>query len=120
MKNKEVEKLLVAVTKMEENKIKVDNAYLAELQKNFKLIQRIWNYEDQSIIIQMLAEEKHSIWHNINANVTDLWPFIQIIFEQEVLVQTVKVAIEKTKSYIEHKLEEAQTIIRMLNSKTKE
>jgi len=34
----------------------------------------------------MLVEANLNIWHNINANVTELWPFIQIILEQEELV----------------------------------
>lgn len=35
--NQENERFLASLRKMEENKIKVDNAYLAEVQKNFKL-----------------------------------------------------------------------------------
>lgn len=88
VRTKEVEVVLkqMKLTKMEENKIKVDNAYLAELQKNFKLIKQIHKYEDQSIIIQMLAKEKRNIWQDISGNVTDLWTSIQIIFEKEELV----------------------------------
>lgn len=71
---------------MEESKIKVDNAYLVEVQKNAKLTQKIQKDEDQSIIIQMLGESKSNIWNNINPNITNLWPFIQIILEHEELV----------------------------------
>jgi len=49
--NKEVEKFTAALSKMEEDKIKVDNAYLAELQNNFKLVQQIQKYGDQTIMI---------------------------------------------------------------------
>jgi len=84
--DKKVEKFSATLTKMEESKIKEDNAYLAEVQENFKLMQQIQKYEDHSIIIEMLVEERHNIWHNINANVTKLWPSIQIIFEQKDLV----------------------------------
>ena len=66
---------------MEENKLKIDNAYLSEMQKKYQLIRQIQKYEDQSFIIQMLAEAKNNIWHNINANITDMWPSIQITFE---------------------------------------
>ena len=44
--NKENEKLMSTLTKMEETKIKVDNAYLAEMQKNFKLTQQNKKYEN--------------------------------------------------------------------------
>lgn len=81
-----MEKLIGSLTNKEESKIKANNSYLAEVKNNFKLIQQIQKYEDKSLLIQMLAEAKHNIWHNINANVTELWPYIQIIFEQEELV----------------------------------
>lgn len=49
--NREMEKLTTTLSKMEENKIKANNAYLAEVQKNYKLVQQIQKYEDQSLII---------------------------------------------------------------------
>lgn len=97
---------------MQEIKIKANNAYLAEVQNNYKLIQQIQKYENQSLTTHMLVEAKKSIWHKINANITKLWSSIQIIFEQEELVQNVKAAIEQTNI-------EANRIIKMLNSKTK-
>ena len=67
--NKENEKLMVVLTKMEENKIKKDNAYLAEVQRNFKLTRQIQKYENQSLTAQMLGDAKKSIWHNINSSI---------------------------------------------------
>lgn len=49
-----------------------------------------------------------------------MWPSIQIAFEEEELVHKVKAEIENTKVDLEHRPEEAQNIIKMLNSKTKE
>jgi len=95
---------------MEESKIKPNNAYLEEVHKNFKLIQQIHKFEDQSI----------NIWHNINANIIDLWPFIQIIFEHEKFVRRVKVGIKQTRTDMDHRLEGAHKMINILNSKTKE
>lgn len=68
--NQENERLLASLRKREENKIKVDNAYLEEVQKNCKLNQQIAKYQNQSLTTQMLAEVKKSIWHNMNANIT--------------------------------------------------
>ena len=72
MTNNENERLLATLKKMEENKVKVDNAYLAGVHKNFKIIQQLEKYEDQSLIVQILAEAKKKIWYNINANITEL------------------------------------------------
>jgi len=68
----------------------------------------------------MLGEAKRNIWHNINANVTELWLLIQITLEQQELIYRVKEAIEETKVDIEHRPEEAQKIIRVLNSKNRD
>jgi len=88
---------------MEENKIKADNEYLGEVQRNFKLTKKIEKYENKSLTTQMLAKAKQSIWHNINANIRELWPSFQIIFEQEELLQRVKVTVEQKKAKTEHK-----------------
>lgn len=93
--NQENEKLLGTLRRMEENKIKADNAYLVELEKNFKLTQQIEKYEDLLLIVQILAEVKKNIWYNINANITELWSYLQIIFEQEELVQNVRQQLNK-------------------------
>jgi len=61
---------------MKERKIKEDNAYLVEVQNNFKLIHQIQKYEDQSLTTQMFAEYKHNIWYIIKENITELWPSI--------------------------------------------
>jgi len=51
----------------------------------------------------MLTKAKNNIWKNINANITDMWPSIQVIFEQEELVHRVKVATQNTRVDIEHR-----------------
>ena len=108
------------LSKLEEKKIKLDNAYLTEVKNNFKLTQQIQKYEDQSLTTQMLAEAKKSIWNSISENITDLWSTVQIIFEKEELVQNVKVAFEKTKIEIENRVIKSNRIIKMWNSKTQE
>lgn len=83
-------------------------------------MQQIQKYEDQSFLIQMLVEAKNNIWQNINANITYMWPSIQITFDQEELVHRVKTTIENTQVYLDHIPEETQNIIKLLNSKSKE
>jgi len=41
LKDQEIEKLKMQLQKIQEHKIKSDNAYLAEIQKNYKLTQQL-------------------------------------------------------------------------------
>jgi hypothetical protein len=50
----------------------------------------------------------------------EIWPIIQIIFEQNELVQRSKQAIEKIKIELGDMLTQANETIKFLNSKTKE
>ena len=49
-----------------------------------------------------------------------MWPLIQITFEKEEMVQRVKLTIENTKVDLEHRPRDAQNIIKLLNSETKD
>jgi hypothetical protein len=42
-----------------------------------------------------LSEAKENIWMDINKSMAEIWPFIQIMFEQHELVQKAREAIEK-------------------------
>lgn len=88
--------------------------------KKFKLTQHIAKCENRFLTTQMLAKAKKSIWHNINANIIDLWPSFEIILEWQELVQNLKATIEQTKVEVEHGPTKAHKIIKMLNSKTKD
>lgn len=61
LRNNEIEKLKASLWKEEDNKIKEDNAYLAEVQNNFKLTRQLENNMDESISAQDLAEAKENI-----------------------------------------------------------
>ena len=70
---------------------------------------------------QTLSQAKENIWTNINATIIDIWPVIQIIFEQEELIQILKkTLIEHVWEILGDKSTEATTLIKLLNSKTKE
>ena len=68
----------------------------------------------------MLVEAENRIWQNINVNIAYMWPSIQITFEQEEIVQIVKTTIQNIEPDLEHRPEEAQRIITLLNSNTKD
>lgn len=69
---------------------------------------------------QTIAQGKENIWREINETMTEIWPSIEIIFEQEELVQRSKEVIGEVKENLGQKLGEASTLIRILNSMTKE
>ena len=67
-----------------------------------------------------LFEAKENIWMDINKSMAEIWPFIQIVFEQHELVQKVREAIEKIREEMGERPTEATKLIRFLNSKNKE
>jgi hypothetical protein len=67
-----------------------------------------------------LSEAKENIWMDIYQSVTEIWPLIQIMFEQHELVQRARQAIDKIKGELGEMPTEANEIIRFLNSKSKE
>jgi hypothetical protein len=67
-----------------------------------------------------LAEVKENVWTDITKSINEIWPMIQIMFEQNELLQRRKQAIEKIKVELGDMPTQANEIIRFLNSKTKE
>ena len=66
----------------------------------------------------MMGRVKQIMWLDIIEFVNDIWPSIQIIFEQRDLIEVVKIAIEKTNEELGDKPQTANKIIRFLNSKS--
>jgi hypothetical protein len=67
-----------------------------------------------------LAEVKESVWTDITKSMNEIWPMIQIMFEQNELVQRSKQAIEKIRVELGDMPTQANEIIKFLNSKTRE
>ena len=66
-----------------------------------------------------MAQIRQQIWANIIEVFNDIWPSIQVIYEQKDLVKATKEAIEKIKEELGKKFEEALEIIKFLNSKNR-
>ena len=62
-----------------------------------------------------LAEAKQNIWEDISKSMTEVWPSIQIIFEQQELITKWKVAIEEQKEHLKKNPSEAADMIKVLN-----
>jgi hypothetical protein len=72
------------------------------------------------VVGKTLAEVKESVWTDITKSMNEIWPMIQIMFEQNELVQRRKQAIEKIRVELGEMPTEATEIIKFLNSKTRE
>jgi hypothetical protein len=67
-----------------------------------------------------LAEVKESVWTDITKSMNEIWPMIQIMFEQNELVQRRKQAIENIRVELGDRPTQENEIIKFLNSKTRE
>lgn len=84
------------------------------------MTQQIETYENEAVISQIIGEAKENIWLNINESIIELWPSIEIIFEQKELLHKSKVVVAEAKEDLIHKPGHATKIIKVLNSKKKE
>jgi len=59
-----------------------ENNHLVEMQRAKALIEKLQKSEKESSIGNTLGKVKEIIWHNIINGMNEIWPSIQIIFEQ--------------------------------------
>ena len=59
------------------------------------------------------------LWANIIDSINDIWPSIQVIFEQTKLIKIATEVIEKVKEELGDKLEDANRLIHFLNIKNR-
>jgi hypothetical protein len=65
-----------------------------------------------------LAEVKELVWTDISKSINEIWPMVQIMFEQNELLERSKQAMEKIRTELGDMPAQANKIIRFLNSKT--
>jgi len=75
--------------------------------------------EKELTLKEPLAQAKEQLWANIIDSINDIWPSIQVIFEQNDLVKEATKEIQRFKAEFGDMLEEATRIIQFLNSKSK-
>jgi len=93
------------------------DSHQEEMHKSQRLSQQL---QKETIMEKTLAQAKEKIWIDINKSMEEIWPSIQIIFEQHELVQKAKEAIEKIKEELGEIPTEATELIIFLNSKNKQ
>ena len=81
------------------------------------MVERIKVLEKDLKLKEPLGYMKEILWANIIDSINEVWPSIKIIFEQTKLVKTATEAINKTREELGDKPEEANQLIKSLNSK---
>jgi hypothetical protein len=85
-----------------------------------QLKQELQQLRKQTMAGKTSTEVKESVWIDITKSMNEIWPMIQIMFEQNELVQRSKQAIEKIISDLGEIPTQANKIFKFLNSKTRE
>src|ERR1700722_12065024 len=67
-----------------------------------------------------LSEVKEIVWTDISKSINEIWPMVQIMFEQNELLERSKQAVEKIRTDLGDMPAQDNEIIRFLNSKTRE
>jgi hypothetical protein len=116
----EIGRLKKEVENLQELKSSYQTNYSMEKQTSDNLRQELQQLQKKTVEGKTLVEVKESVWMDITKSVNEIWPMVQIMFEQNELVQRSKQAIEKIRGELGEMPIESTEIIKFLNSKTKE
>jgi hypothetical protein len=72
------------------------------------------------MVEKTLAEVKEQVWMDISKSINEIWPMVQIMFEQNELLERRKQVVEKIRTELGDMPTQDNEIIRFLNSKTRE
>ena len=124
-----MEEMSIQATEMKRLKEKVEsletNCKISQLQQKeetqraLRMGERIKILEKDLTLEKPLGQTKEMLWPNIIDSVNDIWPSIQVIFEQTELVKIATESIQKVKEELGDKPEDANRLIHFLNSKNK-
>jgi hypothetical protein len=108
------------VESLQELKSSYQTSYNMEKQTSENLKQELQQLQKKTVAGKTLVEAKENIWMDISKSINEIWPMVQIMFEQNELVLRSRQAIDKIKGELGEIPTEANEIIRFLNSKTRE
>ena len=115
----EINTLKREVENLQELKSSFQTRYNVERQVAEKLKQEIQQLQKQTVASKTLSEAKENIWIDIAKSINEIWPMVQIMFEQHDLVLKSRQAIDKIRIELGEMPSVANEIIQFLNSKTK-
>jgi hypothetical protein len=120
IQGEKIERLKQEIENLQKLKSSFQASYNTERHTLEKLKQELQQLQKQTVLGKTLAEAKENIWMDISKSMVEIWPLVQIMFEQYELVLRSRQAIDKTKGELGEMATEANEMIRFLNSKTKE
>jgi hypothetical protein len=120
IQGEEIRKLQEEVRTLQELKSMFQASHQEEMHKSQRLSQQLQQLGKETAMENTLAQAKENIWIDINKSMSEIWPSIQIIFEQHELVQKARGEIEIIKEELGERPTEATELIRFLNSKNKQ
>jgi hypothetical protein len=77
------------------------------MHRSQRLTQEIQKLKKEIVMAKTLSEAKEEIWMDIIQSMIEIWPLIQILFEQHELVQRARQAIDKIRGELGEKPTEA-------------
>jgi hypothetical protein len=86
----EISRLKKEVEDLQELKSSYQTSYSMEKQASDKLKQELQQLRKKTVVGKTLAEAKENIWMDISKSINEIWPMVQIMFEQNELVQRSK------------------------------
>jgi hypothetical protein len=120
IQGEEIKKLQEEVNNLQELKSMFQASHQEEMHKSQRLSQQLQQLQKETVMEKTLAQAKENIWVDINKSMSEIWPSIQIIFEQHELVQKARGEIEIIKEELGERPTEASELIIFINSKNKQ
>jgi hypothetical protein len=97
LQGEEIKRLQEEINNLQKLKSMFQSSYNTEMHKSQRLTQEIQKLQKETVMAKTLSEAKENIWMDISKSMTEIWPLIQIVFEQHELVQRARQAIDKIK-----------------------
>jgi hypothetical protein len=120
LQESEISKLKKELENLQELKISFQISLSKEKQVNEQIRKELQQLQRQTLAGKTLAEVKEIVWTDISKSINEIWPMVQIMFEQNELLEKSKQAVEKIRTELGDMPAQANDIIRFLNSKTRE
>jgi chromosome segregation ATPase len=120
LQESEISRLKKEVENLQELKTSFQTSLSKEKQVNEQIRKELQQLQKQTMAGKTLAEVKEIVWKDISKSINEIWPMVQIMFEQNELLERSKQAVEKIRMELGDMPAQANEIIRFLNSKTRE
>ena len=86
LQGEKIRKLQEEVKNLQDLKSMFQSRYHAEMHKSQRLSQQLQQLQKEIVMAKTVSEANENIWVDINKSMEEIWPFIQIMFEQHELV----------------------------------